>query len=125
MHQNNRSAVRLRGRYVHIRHPQLLAVIDQWQQVDGIGVWKAFEVDAVRLAFGELGGSGSKGAGEEGGADCAKENATEDAVHGGFRKLDNLSSSWPGAGSAIASSAYTQDARARVKHGYDEPNNSA
>ena len=59
MQQHHDAAVRLRRRHVHISHPQLLAVIDERQQVDGIGVRKTFEVDAVGLALGGLGGKGS------------------------------------------------------------------
>ena len=48
--QHHGAAVRLRGSYVHIGHPHLFAVVHQRQQVDGVGIGKAFEPDAVRLA---------------------------------------------------------------------------
>ena len=54
MQQHHGAPVRLRGSYVHIGHPHLFAVVHQRQQVDGVGIGKAFERDAVGLACGGL-----------------------------------------------------------------------
>ena len=51
MQQHHGAAVRLlRPRDVHIGHAQLLAVIDDGQQADRIGIGEAFEIDAIGLA---------------------------------------------------------------------------
>ena len=51
MQQHHGAAVRLRGSDVHIGHPHLFAVVHQRQQVDGVGIGKTFEPDAVGFAF--------------------------------------------------------------------------
>ena len=56
--QHHDAAVRLRRRDVHIGHPHLLAVIDERQQVDGVGIGKAFKADAVGFARRRFGGGG-------------------------------------------------------------------
>ena len=58
MQQHHNAAVRLRWRYVHIGHPHLFTVIDKRQQLDRVRVGEAFKVDAVGLAFGNVGGNG-------------------------------------------------------------------
>ena len=50
MQQHHGAAVRLRRSDIHIGHPHLFAVVDQRQQVDGVGIGKAFEPDTVGLA---------------------------------------------------------------------------
>ena len=50
MQQHHGAPVRLRGGDVHIGHPHLFAVIHQRQQLDGVGIGKPFEPDAVRFA---------------------------------------------------------------------------
>ena len=53
--QQHGAPVRLRGGYVHIGHADRLAVIDQRQHVDGVGIGKAFQPDAIRLALRDAG----------------------------------------------------------------------
>ena len=50
MQQHHGAAVRLRRSDVHIGHPHLFAVVDQRQHVDGVGIGKALEADAVGFA---------------------------------------------------------------------------
>ena len=52
MQQHHGAPVRLRGSNIHIGHPHLFAVVHQRQQVDGVGIGKTFEADAVGLACG-------------------------------------------------------------------------
>ncbi len=53
--QHHGASVRLRGRHVHIRHPHLFAVVHERQQVDGVGIGKALEPDAIGLTRGRFG----------------------------------------------------------------------
>ena len=55
MQQHHAAAIRPRGRDIHIGHPHRFAVVHQRQQVDGVGIGKAFECDAVGLARGGFG----------------------------------------------------------------------
>ena len=66
MQQHHGAAVRLRRRHIHIGHPDLLAVIDQRQHVDGVGIGETFKADAVGLAL-LAAWAGEEWGGEEGG----------------------------------------------------------
>ena len=55
MQQHHGAAVRLRGGDVHIGHPHLFAVVHQRQQMDGVGIGKTLEPDAVGFARGGFG----------------------------------------------------------------------
>jgi len=113
--QHHDAAVRLVGRDVHVGHPKLLAVIDQRQQVDGVGIGEAFEIDAVRLARRLRCNSGCK-RNEKGSADRAE----DDAVH----ESGSMAASWcPRWSRACASfdPGRNKGCRGRVKLDDDKP----
>ena len=85
MQQHHDAAIRLRRRHVHIGHPHLLAVIDQRQQADGVGIGKTFKADAIGFAlFRGMGGHERQG--EEGGGES---QVKENTVHRRLQRDDS------------------------------------
>ena len=70
--QHHDAAIRLRRRHVHIGHPQLLALVDERQQADRVGIGITFKADAVGFALlGGMGGHQRQGE-EEGRSEVAE-----------------------------------------------------
>jgi hypothetical protein len=86
MQQHHGAAVRLRRGNVHIGHPQWLAVIDQRQHADGVGIGKTFKADAVGLALRRFRGRGRDERQEEEGEGRKRRN--ENTVHRRLQRKD-------------------------------------
>ena len=81
--QHHNAAVGLPRRHVHIGHPNLFTVIDQRQHVDGIGIGKAFQADAVRFPRSGFRGVGGQQRQSEKGGGSQRWNAGSSENSGG------------------------------------------